>query len=220
MDVVEDMDWQQLLTSTEAVVPSKPTALLPIFSKTFKCLNHMYFRLTFKGKENIPTNAPFIIAPNHQSFLDAPLVTSGLSGKVIKNTYFYATEEHFNTSTKRSLANQCNVILMQMSNLKNSILHMAQVLRAGKNLMIFPEGRRTNTGELGDFKKSFAILSRELQVPIVPVRITGAFEALPRHKTLPRPSKITIEYLKPFTPDANMSYDEIAEKVKKMIAGE
>ena len=220
MDVVEDMDWQQLLTSTEAVVPSKPTALLPIFSKTFKCLNHMYFRLTFKGKENIPANAPFIIAPNHQSFLDGPLVTSGLSSKVIKNTYFYATEEHFNTSTKRSLANQCNVILMQMSNLKNSILHMAQVLRAGKNLMIFPEGRRTNTGELGDFKKSFAILSRELQVPIVPVRITGAFEALPRHKTLPRPSKITVEYLKPFTPDANMSYDEIAEKVKKMIAGE
>ena len=95
---------------------------------------------------------------------------------------------------------------------------MAQVLRAGKNLMIFPEGRRTNTGELGDFKKTFAILSKELQIPIVPVRISGAFDALPRHKTLPRPTKITVEYLPPVIPDANKSYDEISEQIRNMIA--
>ena len=95
---------------------------------------------------------------------------------------------------------------------------MAQVLRAGKNLMIFPEGRRTNTGELGDFKKTFAILAKELQVPIIPVRITGAFEALPRHKTLPRPHKITVEYLPAVMPVQNQSYDDIAEQVKQMIA--
>ena len=138
---------------------------------------------------------------------------------VVKNCYFYATEEHFNTAAKRSVARQCNVILMQMSNLKNSIQHMAQVLRAGKNLMIFPEGRRTNTGEMGDFKKTFAILAKELQIPIVPVRITGAFDALPRHKTLPRPSKITVESLPPVIPDANKSYDEISEQIRDMIAG-
>ena len=84
--------------------------------------------------------------------------------------------------------------------------------------MIFPEGRRTNTGELGDFKKTFAILSKELQIPIVPVRISGAFDALPRHKTLPRPTKITVEYLPPVIPDANKSYDEISEQIRDMIA--
>jgi long-chain acyl-CoA synthetase len=185
----------------------------------FKGLNHLYFGLSIKCKENIPANAPFIIAPNHESFLDGPIVTSGLSWNSIKDTYFYATEEHFNTAAKRSIAGQCNVILMQMSNLKNSILHMAQVLRAGKNLMIFPEGRRTNTGEMGEFKKTFAILSKELQIPILPVRITGAFEALPRHKSLPRPCKITVEYLPVIQPKAEQSYDDIAEQVKQAIAG-
>ena len=218
MDVAEDIDWHQLLTSVPAAVPSTPNAMLPVGAKTFKCLNHLYFRLSIKGKENIPANGPFIIAPNHESFLDGPLVTSGLSWNTIKDTYFYATDEHFNTSFKRSVASRTNVILMKMSDLKNSILHMAQVLRAGKNLMIFPEGRRTNTGELGDFKKTFAILAKELQVPIIPVRITGAFEALPRQKSLPRPHKITVEYLPAIMPDVTKSYDEIAEQVKKIIA--
>ena len=219
MDVAEDIDWHKLLTSASAVVPSAPSAMLPLGAKLFKGLNHLYFRLSIKGKENIPANAPFIIAPNHESFLDGPIVTSGLSWNTIKDTYFYATEEHFNTAAKRSIAGQCNVILMQMSNLKNSILHMAQVLRAGKNLMIFPEGRRTNTGEMGEFKKTFAILSKELQVPILPVRITGAFEALPRHKSLPRPCKITVEYLPVIMPKADQSYEDIAEQVKQVIVG-
>ena len=218
MDVAEDIDWHQLLTSTPAVVPSSSNTMLPLGAKSFKLLNHLYFRLSIKGKENIPANGPFIIAPNHESFLDGPLVTSGLSWSTIKNTYFYATEEHFNSSFKRSVARHSNVILMQKTDLKNSIQYMAQALRAGKNLMIFPEGRRTNTGEMGQFKKTFAILSKELQVPIVPVRITGAFEALPRHKTLPRPHKISVEYLPAIMPDPTKSYDEIAEQVKNAIS--
>ena len=218
MDVAEDIDWHQLLTSTPAVVPSSSNTMLPLGAKSFKLLNHLYFRLSIKGKENIPANSPFIIAPNHESFLDGPLVTSGLSWSTIKNTYFYATEEHFNSSFKRSVARHSNVILMQKTDLKNSIQYMAQALRAGKNLMIFPEGRRTNTGEMGQFKKTFAILSKELQVPIVPVRITGAFEALPRHKTLPRPHKITVEYLPAVMPGKNQTYEEIADLVKQKIA--
>ena len=218
MDVAEDIDWHQLLTSTPAVVPSSSNTMLPLGAKSFKLLNHLYFRLSIKGKENIPANGPFIIAPNHESFLDGPLVTSGLSWSTIKNTYFYATEEHFNSSFKRSVARHSNVILMQKTDLKNSIQYMAQALRAGKNLMIFPEGRRTNTGEMGQFKKTFAILSKELQVPIVPVRITGAFEALPRQKTLPRPHKITVEYLPAVMPGKNQTYEEIADLVKQKIA--
>lgn len=218
MDVAEDVDWHQLLTSTPAVLPSKPSAILPIGASLFEGINRLYFRLSIKGKENVPANGPFIIAPNHESFLDGPIVTSGLSWNTIKNTYFYATEEHFNTAAKRSIAGQCNVILMKMTNLKDSIQHMAQVLRAGKNLMIFPEGRRTNTGEMGEFKKTFAILAKELQVPIVPVRISGAFEALPRHKSVPRPHKITVEYLPAVMPDVTKSYEEIAEQIKAIIA--
>jgi long-chain acyl-CoA synthetase len=108
---------------------------------------------------------------------------------------------------------------MERRNLKNSILKMAKVLRAGKNLVIFPEGRRTNTGKLGTFKKTFAILSKELNIPIVPVCIRGAYEALPREKTLPGTAHIEIEYLPAVMPDAALSYDELAERVKETING-
>lgn len=215
-----EVDWHQLLTSTPAVLPSKPSALLPLSSNLTTLFNRLYFRLTIKGRENIPAKGPFIIAPNHQSFLDGPLVASGFSWSTIQDCYFYATEEHVKSGFRRSLARQCNIILMQRANLKTSIQNMAQVLRAGKNLIIFPEGRRTNTGEMGQFKKTFAILSKELQVPIIPVRITGAFEALPRQKTLPRPHKITVEYLSPVIPDDSMSYDDIADMVRNMISAE
>ena len=217
-EVTEEMDWHTLLTSTPAVLPSTPTALLPVTAGITELFNRLYFRLSVKGKENIPAKGPFIIAPNHQSFLDGPIVTSGLSFSTLKDCYFYATEEHVKSKARQSFARQCNIILMQRANLKTSIQNMAQVLRAGKNLIIFPEGRRTNTGEMGQFKKTFAILSKELRVPIVPVRITGAFEALPRQKSLPRPHKITVEYLPAIMPDPTKSYDEIAEQVKKAIA--
>ncbi|MDE5560694.1 MAG: AMP-binding protein, partial [Bacteroidaceae bacterium] len=218
LDVATDTDWHQLLNSVPAEVPSTPTALLPISACLCRILNRLYFRLSVRGRENIPSEGSFIIAPNHQSFLDGPLVTSGLSVGTLMDSYFYAAEEHVRSGLRRSMARQCNFILMQHANLKTSILNMASVLRAGKNLIIFPEGRRTNTGEMGTFKKTFAILAKELNIPIVPVRITGAYEAWPRHRTLPSPRKVTVEYLPPVMPDATMSYDEIAERVKSIIA--
>ncbi|MCM1516066.1 MAG: AMP-binding protein [Paraprevotella sp.] len=219
-EVVEDVDWHNLLTGTEAVLPSRPTILLPLCAGVMEMINRLYFRLSVKGRKNIPAYGPFILAPNHQSFLDGPIVTSGLSWKMLEDCYFYATEEHVRSRLRKYMARRCNIILMQRSNLKTSIQNMAQVLRAGKSLVIFPEGRRTNTGELGMFKKTFAILARELQVPIVPVRITGAFEAWPRHSSVPCPRKIVVEYLPAFLPDASMSYDDIAERVKRQISGE
>ncbi|MCR5069124.1 MAG: 1-acyl-sn-glycerol-3-phosphate acyltransferase, partial [Prevotella sp.] len=81
----------------------------------------------------------------------------------------------------------------------------------------FPEGRRTNTGKLGTFKKTFAILSQELNIPIVPVCIRGAYDALPRSKSMPSTAHIEIEYLPAIQPDSSMSYDELAEKVKTKI---
>ena len=83
---------------------------------------------------------------------------AGMNWGDISNYYFYATEEHVQGSLRRWFAARHNIILMERRNLKNSIQKMAEVLRMGKNLVIFPEGRRTNTGALGDFKKTFAIL--------------------------------------------------------------
>ena len=84
---------------------------------------------------------------------------------------------------------------MERANLKNSILKLAKVLREGHRVIIFPEGARTHDGGTVPFKKTFAILAKELNVPIVPVCIKGAYEALPRGSRFMRPKHIEVTYL-------------------------
>ena len=106
---------------------------------------------------------------------------------------------------------------MQHQNLKDSILRMAKVLRQGKNLVIFPEGARTHDGKMQAFKKTFAILSKELNVPIVPVRIEGAFEAMPRGTKHLGRHKITVTYLPVIKPEQEQTYQQLSDKVRDAI---
>ncbi|HEX2935574.1 MAG TPA: AMP-binding protein [Bacteroidales bacterium] len=184
-------------------------------------LSHLFFKLFFRfkgeGASNIP-NEPCIIVPNHQSFLDALFVASFLKYTQMRKTFFYAKEKHIRNPLLKFLANRNNIIIMDLNrNLKESIQKMAEVLKKKKNLIIFPEGTRTRDGKLGDFKKTFAILSRELNVPIVPVSIHGAFEAMPRGRIFPIPfRRIYVEFMKPVYP-GNFSYDDLSDTVRENI---
>ncbi len=211
-------DWHEFLTadSSNLKLPHGNIGM-PLLLKSSSPFFKVYNRLKITGTENIPANGPVIIAPNHQSYLDGALLSIGLPMNILKNSYFYATEDHVQGSFLKASANHSNIILMERGNLRDSILKLAEVLKQGKNVIIFPEGSRSRTGRLTDFKKTFAILARELQVPILPVCIKGAFEALPRSKRFITPHKIEVDYLKPITPDSNRSYDEITKQVKEAI---
>jgi long-chain acyl-CoA synthetase len=183
--------------------------------------SHLFFKLFFrfkgKGVSNIPAE-PCIIVPNHQSFLDGLFVASFLKFAQMRKTFFYAKEKHIRNPFLKFLANRNNIIIMDLNhNLKESIQKMAEVLKKNKNLIIFPEGTRTKDGSLGDFKKTFAILSRELNIPIVPVSIHGAFEAMPRGRFFPTPfRRIIVEFMKPVYP-GNHSYDDLSDIVRTDI---
>ena len=224
---VEKNDWHTILTNKNENDTSVNSLTLPTASFThvayeniFKAFFNTYNRMTVKGVENIPTSGPFILAPNHQSYLDAPIAMAGVPTSQINDIYFYATEEHVQGKVLRYLASRHNIILMENRNLKNSILKLAKVLRQGKNIMIFPEGTRTYTGELNNFKKTFAILSKELNVPIVPVRLTGAYRMLKRGTRFIQPCHIQVEYLPCVMPNDSLTYDEITEIVKSRIKGD
>jgi long-chain acyl-CoA synthetase len=80
-------------------------------------------------------------------------------------------------------------------------------------VIIFPEGTRTLDGAVGEFKKTFAILSKELNVPVVPVAISGAFEALPSGSILPRPfRRIRVRFQPPVFP-----HDHTYESLKDLV---
>ncbi|MCA1744655.1 MAG: 1-acyl-sn-glycerol-3-phosphate acyltransferase, partial [Bacteroidales bacterium] len=191
-----------------------PTRLIMRLSKVaFK----IYFRYRSKGMENIP-EGPCIIAPNHQSFFDGLFVTSLLRTKQISRTFFYAKAQHVKLPIVKLLARKNNVIVVDLNkNLKESIQKLAEVLRHQKNLIIFPEGTRSVNGNIGQFKKTFAILSRELNIPVVPVSIKGAIEALPKGSIFPRPwKKVQVEFLQPVYPENN-TYEQITNAVRNRI---
>lgn len=186
-------------------------------AKAFKTVFRIYNRLAIKGAENIPADRPFIMAPNHQSYFDGAMVMAGVPWDIINNCYFYATEEHVNNPLLRYMASRHNIILMERRNLKNSILKLAEVLKQGKSIVIFPEGKRTYDGTTSVFKKTFAILSRELNVPVLPVCINGAYEALPRGTKVLKPKKVEVEYLPLMMPAPNEDYEHFAERVRLAI---
>lgn len=214
---VEAIDWGKIFKEQLDLDLPKSWFTYNVMKNGAKVFLKLYFRLKGEGLENIP-DGPFILAPNHQSFFDGLFVAVFLKNKLMKQTYFYAKEKHIKNKLVKFVANKHNVIVMDLSDLKTSLQKMAEVLKRGKNIIIFPEGTRTLSGELGDFKKTFAILSRELNVPIVPVAINGAYDALPRGTHFPKPwKKINVKFLKPVMPE-NHTYDSLKEIVQTKVS--
>jgi long-chain acyl-CoA synthetase len=213
----EQLNWGDILREKINFKLPKPKFGLTFFRATSKLFFNSYFRVRSQGKQNIPSE-PCIIAPNHQSFFDGFVITSMLKLRTLKNTYIYAKEKHWRKPWLRFLATRNNIILMDINkDLKLSLQKMAEAIKLGKNVIIFPEGTRSKTGKLGQFKKTFAILSRELNVPIVPVAIKGSYNALPKGSWFPRPwKKISVRFLKPVYPK-NESYDKLSATVHNLV---
>lgn len=212
-----DVNWNDILREK---LDLKLPSTWKIGSLAFRLSRHLlqlYFRYSSKGVDNIP-DGPCIIAPNHQSSFDGLFVASVMKTKQIRETYFYAKEQHFRQKFLKYLAARNNIIIVNLNvDLKQSIQALAEVLQQEKKLIIFPEGTRTLNGELGHFKKTFAILSSELNVPIVPVVIDGAFRALPKGKRFARLwAKVRVEFLPAVHPEGR-SYDAIASLVMTQI---
>jgi len=213
---IEAIDWGKIFKEHFNLDLPKSWFTHNAMKNSAKVFLKLYFRLKGEGLENIP-EGPFILAPNHQSFFDGLFVAVFLKNKLLKQTYFYAKEKHVKNKLLKFIANKHNVIVMDLNDLKTSLQKLAEVLKRGKNIIIFPEGTRTISGDIGDFKKTFAILSRELNVPVVPVVIKGAYDALPRGTHFPKPwKKINVRFLKPVKPE-NHTYESLKDIVKAKV---
>lgn len=215
---IEKIDWQSILKEQSADVKLPGTSRMTvIITKLCRWFFKHYFKFKMYGRENIPAEGPFIIAANHECFLDGLFVLSAVSDKLIRHSYFVAKEKHVSRPTVIYLANRFNVIVLHTKDLKTSILQIGEVLKRGENIIIFPEGTRTETGELGEFKKTFAILSVELGVPVIPVAINGAYEVMPKHKKIPSRGNVSVVVHEPISPQ-NLDYESLCKATKNAVA--
>jgi len=135
------------------------------------------------GLDHLPKQGPYILSPNHQSYLDPFVLVSGLPFNAVRNSFAVGAAEYYQTPFMKRVARWTNVIPVDAdSNLESAMKAGAAGLRLGKILILFPEGERSIDGELKPFRKGAAILSAHLNAPIVPVALDGLFPLWPRSR--------------------------------------
>lgn len=216
-NVIEEVNWKEYLNKDIDVELPKSNIVTKIGKAILWIVFKLYIRVKKEGAENITTD-PVIYAGNHQSFLDAFLFNHVVPTNVLNNVYYLAKVKHFSKGYMKTLGENSNVILVDINkNLGEVLQTLAMVLRSGKSVAIFPEGARTRDGKMLEFKKAFAILAKELNIPIVPFGIKGAFEAFPSNSKFPKSSNVEIRFFERIEPK-DMSYEEIVEKTRDCIS--
>ena len=189
-----------------------------IFLWMLKFITHTVFPLRVNGKENLPEKGPFILCPNHTSYLDGLILASSLDSSALFKTYFLG----FAAYLKHPLIVWTNKLLRLIpidtaSSLMDSLKMCAFILGESKILCMFPEGIRSTNGKLGEFKRGVGILVKELNVPVVPVYIRGTYEAWPFFKRLPKLNKLSLSFGKLLTPGELASGGEYKVDIYKNI---
>jgi long-chain acyl-CoA synthetase len=192
-----------------------------LFGKAVQWASRVLFKLRVEGMENLP-DRPYILAPNHSSYLDAPILTAALPWKAFHNVFYVGTSEIFGTGSMRKLAQFLHLIPVDPdSNLVPAMRAGAYGLRAGKILVLYPEGERSIEGPPKKFKKGAAILAQHLNVPIVPVAEYGFHACWPRGKGFQGFHPLRIRVGKPIYPDLTekpeLAYERLTEELRDKV---
>jgi len=188
------------------------------FGAAFRTL----FGLKLVGEENLVSEGPVLVASNHQSFLDPPLI-----GNLYKTEMVFLARKTLFVGFFKWLYTQWNAIPVDqdrpdMGSLKTII----RKLKEGERVLVFPEGERTLDGTIGPAAPGIGLIAAKSGAVIQPVRIRGAREALPRGSSKIRFARIIVSIGKPIylTPeelkasDGKESYDRIAKQIMAAIA--
>lgn len=154
------------------------------FGAAFRTL----FGLKIIGRENLITEGPVLVASNHQSFLDPPLI-----GNLYQTEMVFLARKTLFVGFFKWLYPQWNAIPVDqdrpdMSSLKTII----RKLKEGHRVLVFPEGARTLDGEIGEAAPGIGLIAAKSGAVIQPVRISGARDALPRGSARIRFARITV----------------------------
>jgi long-chain acyl-CoA synthetase len=150
-------------------------------------------KTTIEGEGNIPQHVNFIVAPNHASHIDTGLVKRALGKEVADQTVAVAAADYwFDTKYKRAYMNNFTTLvpIERTGSLRQSLRHVNRILNEGYNALIFPEGTRSVTGEIAEFKPVIGYLALNQKIGILPIYLWGTFEAYPKGMTVPKRESI------------------------------
>ncbi len=217
--------------STSAVDLSRPEPMGLAYHLgwlSFRVLFSTYFRWRYFNPERVPINGPVILASNHASYLDPPLVGSPLP----RALSFLARDTLFRFPGIGALLRSWNSIPVDRDGGGAAGLRrILEVLESGKGIIIFPEGTRTRDGQLQRARSGVGLIILKSGAPVIPVRVFGTYEAYGRHCRLPRPRPVAVKYGRPLHFESvrteartcakarlKQLYQEVADQVMAAIA--
>lgn len=166
---------------------------------------------TYEGREHVPVHTNFILAANHASHLDMGLAKMALGEQGKELVAVAAADYFFDNKYKRAyVENFTNLVPLERSgSMRQSLRSVLDLLQHGYNVLIFPEGTRTPTGQMLDFKPSVGYLALAARVGILPVYIEGTHDALPKGSAMLRARHVGVRIGR-FIP---------IEEIERMTAG-
>ena len=182
---------------------------------TFRLLFRTYFRWRIYHPERVPLTGPVILASNHASFLDPPLVGTPLQ----RPLSFLARDTLFRYPGIKQLLHSWQAVPVDREGGGASgIKVILAALAKGRAVVLFPEGTRTRDGALQKARAGLGLVVAKSNAPVVPVRLFGTFEAFGRHRIWPRPHRVTVVYgnLMRFDAEIAAAAQATKDKAKKI----
>lgn len=230
--------WNEILAGeppemvrAEIAEGNKPWAIAVSFlsHKILRLVFRLLCRLRVHGLNHVPDRGPCLITPNHASYIDGFAIGAVLPFRLVRRLSFLGFQQFFQNPITAMFGKAYRVIHVDADTyLFQALRAAAYVLRQGELLCIFPEGARSIDGQIKPFKKGVSILAKELNLPLLPVRILGSFEIWPRGKWFPRPHLLTIIFGPPVTveellgegpiPPGADAYETIAARLRERVA--
>ena len=198
---------EALLSDTQQQWLNPPGLIVRILGAFLSHVNRVLMRWMFKlevrGLDHLPQHGPFVLTPNHVSLLDPQAFGAALPEAHRAHTYWGGwTGIMFRSPLMRFVSRAaCVVPVDPERGPLSSLAFGVAALQKGANLVWFPEGGRSRNGKLQRFRPGIGLIVQARSVPIIPVWISGAYEALPYGQRWPHRCQITITFGPPIDPE-------------------
>ena len=180
-----------------------------IFWRMFGHIYATYFRWRIYNPERVPTEGPVILAANHASFLDPPLVGAALP----RALNYLARDTLFSVPLVGWLLRLWKVVPVDRDGGGAAGLRaIFDRLLQGGAILLFPEGTRTPDGKLRTARSGIGLIVIKSNAPVVPVRVFGTREAYGRHVRFPRPHPVAVKFGLPINFEALRAEAKVCPK--------
>mgnify|MGYP005821954215 CR=1 FL=1 len=160
---------------------------------TNRALMRLLFRVEVEGLEHLPAEGPCVLAANHASDLDPPVMGAALPLDFMRRVYWGGDAQRLHGGPiRRALMRPLHVFPVDERTPAAALAMGTEALKRGNALIWFPESWRSPDGEIQRFLPGIGRLLSETGAPVLPVWIDGTFAAMPRGRSLPRPAKVRI----------------------------